>query len=187
MHNAAKKPPVQPAATVVQQPTPWARPGVKPSLVPPPAAGSNLARLAQRQEDFGSYQLAHVNTRVIAIILDGVLYGGISAVTFGLAAAALGPKAVAQFGSALSIGLFCAYWLIPMVNCGQTLGKKIMKIRVVSENGGGELSRLQVFLRECVGRPLSAITIIGYVMVRFTEKQQTLHDKIASTRVVSLK
>lgn len=70
-----------------------------------------------------------------------------------------------------------------LFNKGQTIGKKLMKIKVVSENGN--LSIYQVFFRETIGRMLSILTFgIGYLLIFFDKKKRSLYDKIAQTLVI---
>ncbi|MBI4064562.1 MAG: RDD family protein [Elusimicrobia bacterium] len=66
---------------------------------------------------------------------------------------------------------------------GQTLGKKILRIRLV-EMQGGKVSFLKAFARAAADY-LNVITLgVGYIMAAFTSKKQALHDIVCSTRVV---
>lgn len=67
---------------------------------------------------------------------------------------------------------------------GATLGKKAMRIKVISDNTG-ELGWGKVILRETIGKWVSGfIFSIGYLLVAFDSHKQGLHDKIAKTLVV---
>lgn len=68
---------------------------------------------------------------------------------------------------------------------GQTVGKKLMGIRVVDIQGTRP-SMGKFFLREIIGKMLvNQLTLdIGYLWVLWDSKRQGLHDKIASTYVV---
>jgi uncharacterized RDD family membrane protein YckC len=64
-----------------------------------------------------------------------------------------------------------------------TIGKKLMKIKVVDLNGH------RISFGQAIGRYLSKIVscltfCIGYMMAGWTEKKQALHDKIAGTLVI---
>lgn len=70
---------------------------------------------------------------------------------------------------------------------GATLGKQIMKVRVVDIDDE-ELSFGKVVLRETVGKFLSAIVLgIGYISAIWNKDKQAWHDKIAGTYVLSSK
>lgn len=77
-----------------------------------------------------------------------------------------------------------AYFVLMTYFCGATVGKFLMKIRVV-DSEGQKLSFISVLIRETVGRYLSAVIIyIGYIIAGFDNCKQGLHDKIADTCVV---
>lgn len=80
--------------------------------------------------------------------------------------------------------LTTAYFVLTTYYCGATVGKRLMKLRVVDVEGQ-KLSFVTVLLRETVGRYLSALIIyIGYIMVGVDNCKQGLHDKISDTYVV---
>lgn len=83
----------------------------------------------------------------------------------------------------LNFCLISAYFIIMTYISGKTLGKMLMKIQVVSETGK-ELSFGQVFFREVIGKYLSGILYIGYIMVGIQENKKGIHDMIADTKVV---
>jgi uncharacterized RDD family membrane protein YckC len=67
---------------------------------------------------------------------------------------------------------------------GQTVGKRVMGIRVVRLSGGDELGFGGGVLRY-VGRLVSGIVCgLGYFWMLWDEEKQTWHDKIAGTVVV---
>ena len=66
---------------------------------------------------------------------------------------------------------------------GQTIGKKILGIRVVT-TGGGKLDALKAFIR-AISKILSALPLdLGFLWALWDSKSQTWHDKIADTYVV---
>jgi uncharacterized RDD family membrane protein YckC len=68
---------------------------------------------------------------------------------------------------------------------GQTVGKLIMNIKVVT-TAGERLSYRKAFKR-WLGYFVSGFILgIGYLMVAFTKDKQGLHDKIAGTYVIRL-
>ncbi len=75
------------------------------------------------------------------------------------------------------------YALQDSSNAQATLGKKAMGLRVTDESGN-KLSFLNATGRH-FGKILSALILcIGYLMMLWSDKKQTLHDKLAGTLVV---
>ncbi|OPX27337.1 MAG: RDD family protein [Campylobacteraceae bacterium 4484_166] len=67
---------------------------------------------------------------------------------------------------------------------GATVGKKIMKIRVITFDTYKNVSLLQSSLRS-IGRVLSELYFyLGFLLAFFTASRQTFHDKIGKTLVV---
>ncbi|KKQ59381.1 MAG: RDD domain protein, partial [Candidatus Daviesbacteria bacterium GW2011_GWA2_38_17] len=91
---------------------------------------------------------------------------------------------LAVVGSLAQLVLAIGYYVWFQSRTGQTLGKKVMKIKVV--NATGATPSLGTFaLREILGKLASGLILgIGYLMVAWDSKKQGLHDKIASTYVV---
>lgn len=76
------------------------------------------------------------------------------------------------------------YFVILTYFTGATLGKRAMRLRVISSEER-KLSFFEVAYRESVGRFLSSIIIyIGYFMIGPDSKKRALHDHLADTRVV---
>ncbi len=78
-------------------------------------------------------------------------------------------------------GLGVAYFPLLESRFGKTLGKKIMRIRVIGENGG------PVLLRQAIIRRLSTyfdLLALDAIFILFTEKKQRGLDIIAKTLVV---
>ncbi len=78
-----------------------------------------------------------------------------------------------------------AYAVYLVAHAGQTLGKKIMGIRVISLKTHKPPRCTAAFIRETVGKFASGIFFgLGFFWIFFNEKHQTWHDKIAGTIVV---
>ncbi|NOV00342.1 RDD family protein [Paenibacillus planticolens] len=79
------------------------------------------------------------------------------------------------------------YYVTLTVYFGQTLGKMILGVRVV-RNDGKPLSWGAVLLREIVGKFVSGIILlIGYIIAGMDSEKRALHDRMAGTRVVKKK
>ncbi|MGM9615550.1 MAG: RDD family protein [Oscillospiraceae bacterium] len=79
--------------------------------------------------------------------------------------------------------LASAYLVLMTYYTGSTLGKKLMRLRVEKENGAA-LGFVDALYRETVGRFLSGIACIGYLMALADRKKRAFHDYLCDTRVV---
>lgn len=83
-----------------------------------------------------------------------------------------------------SLFLNIAYFVFYQARFGQTIGKKILGIKIVNQEGQTP-SVFIFFLREIIGKTASALMLgIGYLWMLWDGKKQSIHDKIASTFVV---
>jgi len=95
----------------------------------------------------------------------------------------LGPYSFETFLGAI---VFFLYFAIMTKRYGQTIGKMVMGLKVISTKEE-ELTWSQILFREGIGRFLHQAFFLFYaiyVMVAFTEKKQGLHDIIGDTFVV---
>lgn len=86
----------------------------------------------------------------------------------------------------LSALVFFLYFAIMTKKYGQTIGKMVFGLRVISKDGD-ELSWSQIIFREGVGRFIHQVFFLLqalYVAVAFTAKKQGFHDMIADTYVI---
>ena len=151
-----------------------------------------------RLEDFPTHVL-HLATRISrlgAYLLDLFSIG-----LLGIVAAIILPSFAKSGGSAESVGIavvviaMLAVWVVHIVflyKYGQTIGKRLVGIKVVQMDGRRcELWRffvLRYFVPSLFGAipivgPL--VTIIGWLMI-FGQEQRCLHDLIANTIVVQV-
>ncbi|WP_153721496.1 RDD family protein [Sporosarcina cascadiensis] len=79
--------------------------------------------------------------------------------------------------------LLLLYFILMTKWAGQTVGKMIMGIRVVKLNGE-KLDWNTVLFREGIGRFISQMLWIPYLLVLFTPHKNALHDIFADTAVV---
>lgn len=110
--------------------------------------------------------------RLLAALIDSILIGFITSTFFGYG----------RYGGHGLVG--AAYAILLWVNWnGQTLGKKVMKIKVIREDGK-KLDYKTAVIRY-LGYFLSSIPLLlGFLWVIWDEKKQAWHDKIAGTYVV---
>lgn len=91
-----------------------------------------------------------------------------------------------------NIGSICCYiitalyFVLTTYYTGQTLGKKIFEIRVVSKEGS-PLRFTDIIYRETIGRFLSSLFFVGYILVLADQERKSLHDNLCDTRVICLR
>lgn len=84
------------------------------------------------------------------------------------------------------------YLFIPMIFRGQTLGKKVMEIKIVKEDGN-DIDFTSLFLREMVGRIIIDLfsfglaEIISFFVMLLSENHRTFYDSLANTMVIDIK
>jgi uncharacterized RDD family membrane protein YckC len=67
---------------------------------------------------------------------------------------------------------------------GQTIGKKMLNIKLVSEETGQPIGTMNAFLRDLCHFVDGVICDIGYLFPLWDPKRQTLADKIMKTVVI---
>ena len=66
-----------------------------------------------------------------------------------------------------------------------TLGKHILKLKVISANEDEKYSFIDIVYRETIGRFLSKLILnIGYLMIFINKDKSSLHDMLSDTRVI---
>ncbi len=79
--------------------------------------------------------------------------------------------------------IFYAYFVLMTRFFGQTLGKMVFGLRVISLKDQ-KLSWGAIMFREWIGRFISGTILILYVVVGFLPKKQGIHDLFADTTVI---
>ena len=67
---------------------------------------------------------------------------------------------------------------------GQSLGKRVTKIRLIGEETKAPVGALNAFIRDLV-HILDALTVVGYLWPLWHDRKQTFGDKIMKTIVVN--
>ncbi len=134
---------------------------------------------------------------MIAVILDGVItvFPAIALVMVGaLIAGAMEGEEIGGVIAGISVfigvlsGLGIAIYNMVLTSYyGETIGKRMMSIRVIKDVDGTPPGFVQgILLRSWVMAILAQVPFVGLIdaLMIFGEKRQCLHDLIASTRVV---
>ena len=164
----------------------------------------------------GPQELAGIGQRIGGAILDGVLsllmmlpgiiigggmiVGGIATAAQAEANGGVSNEAAAIAGGGILVGVLIIVGnaLVPMVvnivlisKSGQSLGKKIIGTKMVSQHTGETVGFVHGFLLSTfVFQLITGIPVVGGfialadIIFLFTEGNQTLHDRLAGTRVV---
>lgn len=136
-----------------------------------------------------TYRYAGFWIRVAASLIDSLFLVGLSFLLFNPLRRAMGymddvlsPVDLIELITNFLYFILLTWWF------GQTLGKMLVGIRVISARTNGQRGRLtigQVFLREVIGKLLSSLPLgLGYFWVGWNEKKRGWHDMIANTYVI---
>jgi uncharacterized RDD family membrane protein YckC len=147
-------------------------------------------------------ELASIGQRFVALFIDGLILGiplGLLIVVLvfaGIAGASAGegkaPEELIgglmvafQFGiTFLMMGIWILYEGTMLSRGGQTIGKKIMKLKVVTPEGN-ELTRGQAYGRAAIRQLISLFCAIIDYAPAFGQDRTCIHDMAAKTRVVT--
>ncbi|MEJ2436462.1 MAG: RDD family protein [Sulfurovaceae bacterium] len=135
-----------------------------------------MQNIASTQKRMGAFVIDDI---VISFLIFAIFYNQIMTLTT--------PEAIMLFMEQVFIPitlLKIAYHTFLVWNNGMTVGKYIMKIRVVSEEDGTNLNFVRSLLRAVVRIFSEVIFYIGFILAFFSPKVQTLHDKIAGAIVI---
>jgi uncharacterized RDD family membrane protein YckC len=128
----------------------------------------------------GTGELADFITRAIASIIDWVIVGVVVSI--------LGKIFLigSLFGLVIGLGYFFYCWAYdnPIGLKGQTLGKKVMNIKVVMDNGM-DLTPQQAGVR-CLGYLVTLVTLGLGCLLALRPDRKALHDMIAGTKVIKV-
>jgi len=88
----------------------------------------------------------------------------------------------------ISLVFSVVYFVLPTKRGGQTLGKKLMAIKVVPDhNSKAALTWGQVWKRELLGKLLGTLTLgLGYLWAYFNRERRAWHDSLGHTSVITL-
>lgn len=128
--------------------------------------------------------------RFWAYLLDLIVIGSINRILINPTFRALDiPLSENSMFSAASIAtavVFYLYFVLMTKFFRQTLGKMVFGIKVVSLKDQ-PLTWMTVLFREFIGRYISKLFFIGYLIVAFLPKKQGIHDLLSDTTVIHAK
>lgn len=143
--------------------------------------------IKEKREELPNFVFAGFLSRFIAYILDIIVINSLSKLVRNILSIFLTIENTGKFFSPynlIALGIYLAYFtLMTMYNDGQTLGKMVLGLRVVSLTGE-KLDKERVIMREVFGRFILYRIKILYLTTLFTEKNQHLGDAISDSGVV---
>ncbi len=143
--------------------------------------------------------------RVVARLVDSLILGIPFSILFGVFAAAGGlfassssssnnsnaqGAAVAIFGSAfillylIAIVVTFGYWIYFWGSSGQTLGMRLLRLRVVDANTGAPIGYGRATIRLLMTFVNTWACYVGWIWVAFDARKQGWHDKVANSVVI---
>ncbi len=166
----------------------------------PAAVNPYAAPLSQIQpiNRSGSAELASLGQRLAASLLEGLIaMPGMILVGVGMASMDPETAAMTPNGGIMAAvgGIYILVWviynLVRLTTHGQTIGKKLMGIRIASMEGDTNPGFVKaVLLRGLVNGVIGAIPLLGFfysvtdICFIFREDRRCIHDLIAGTHVV---
>lgn len=156
----------------------------------PYASPENDEAPAPRQT--GDLNLADRATRLVAVIVEGIIVS-IPLFFVAMLAAVTGPGGGQETMFLLLFVVILIYLLINLrfiFKYQQTIGKRIMNIKVVRTDGSPCSGARYLFLRIILIQIMAGVPFIGGIfalldpLMIFRESRQCLHDNIADTIVV---
>lgn len=150
-------------------------------------------------------KLAKIRHRVMATILDNLIIFGVMFILLigvwpNLVYALINDFSISAYMilKVLRVGMFYAlfllfyYMLVPMFFKGQTIGKKIFKIKVVDENDK-DVDYKVLFFREAICRilvrtiSLGISSFVSFIIMIVRDDRKSLADVFSKTKVIDIK
>ncbi|MDX4063756.1 RDD family protein [Aliarcobacter skirrowii] len=134
-------------------------------------------------------QLASMRSRAFAFVIDDLIVTLLISLVYwdSIVAAGNNTEALISLLSTLVLPLLVLkiiYHTFFIWYYGQTLGKRLAKVRVIDANHWGRVTLFQSFLR-AVGRVISELFYyIGFAIAFFNDGRKTFHDFTGKTLVV---
>ncbi|WP_404385068.1 RDD family protein [Knoellia locipacati] len=108
--------------------------------------------------------------------VDGTANGGLAA-TGGI---------LMFIGVLAMIGIQVWNRIFKMGRTGQSVGKKMLGLKLVNEQSGQPIGAMQSFLRELLGGLINQIFYLSYLWMLWDDNKQTLADKVVHSTVIEV-
>ena len=125
-------------------------------------------------------QFQGIRIRFVALLIDTIILS----LLIGVVGSIFGSQTVVWAFGLFSFFIFLTYFTYLEGSTGQTVGKMLMKIKVIRADGG-KVDMKQAFTRNIL-RVIDGLLVysIGAILIWKSDKKQRLGDSIAKTEVV---
>lgn len=130
------------------------------------------------------YKKGSFRDRFFALIIDQILILMVVAILLVIANTFGANISIDNYDSISGL-LFIVYSILFVWRTGSTIGKKLLKLKVVNQEYK-PVGFWRALLRESLGKTISSLFNLGYFWVLIDKRKQAWHDKIAKTLVVKL-
>ena len=132
-----------------------------------------------------SHELAGLGSRAIATIIDSIILGIVGGLVVVTIFGAPGTSTVSTPNLAFAVIGIGYFVLLEGFNQGQTLGKSLVNIRVVTDSGG-ELELEGAVIRNVlrIVDALPFLYLVGIVLISASDEEKRLGDMVGKTVVV---
>lgn len=194
----------QPQAPYGQPQVPYGQPGYGQPQVPYGQPGYGQPQIPYGQPAYGqpqfpyaqpATQYASVWLRIVALLIDGAIFGVAYVILSIIFAALIAGSANSDNGAGIGaligfvwlilIALYFGYFAYMEATQGATLGKKALGLRVIRVDGG------PIGWNEAIIRTLLRIVdqgigsgLVGFICILATDKKQRVGDMVAKTIVI---
>jgi uncharacterized RDD family membrane protein YckC len=164
----------------------------------PAPAGYPVPQQYAGQTSYGGFWI-----RLVARLIDSLIIGIPFGILFGLFAALGGfagsvnsssqnPQGAASafFGGAFillylfAIAVTFGYWIYFWGSTGETIGMRLLRLRIVDANTGAPIGYGRAVIRLLMSFVNTWACYIGWIWVAFDARKQGWHDKVASSVVI---
>jgi uncharacterized RDD family membrane protein YckC len=205
-HDPNQPPPSQPQYPYAgSPPSPY---HAAPEVNPYGAAGSAYpGSRAYVEQYFGP--VAGFGSRALALVIDTLLtLIGLVPMVLGVVMLVLGAPETDELGYSIDgttdggqlvagglllalgilliIGIQVWNRIFRMGRTGQSIGKKVMGLRLINEQTGLPIGAMQSFLRELLGGIVNQIFYLSYLWMLWDDNKQTLADKAVHSTVIEV-
>jgi uncharacterized RDD family membrane protein YckC len=122
--------------------------------------------------------------RFDALLIDLVLLAAVTGTFLGIGSSSLSSWVKVSVDPRALLLLIAYFSFFEGSASGQTVGKKLLNIRVVDLGNGQPIGFVRAAVRNVVAYFVSVIFLLGYLWMLWDEEKQTWHDKVTSSVVV---
>jgi len=153
-----------------------------------------MAALEQQAEITPAFMKDRILANVVDLALFAVVIGGLyhfRGLIYQEYVKALAEKGISQLYdptlvqnvqvASLSVIILFLIHVVPSILWTKSLGKKIFQIRIGHAEVDRHVRGFQIFLRECVAKPISILCVIGFILPFFNANRRSVHDFVAGT------